>query len=257
MSKQYSVISIAQRLERHGLFAFTSQMLADLLNIDAVRASKILARMRKENLVIRVERGKYLLLGTAPERVLSNPLFIGCHLVTPSYVSFWSGLHYYGYTEQVPLMVQLAVTRRKKSIEFRGTPYKFIVVHPKQFFGYRRDMLGELPIVVADKEKSIIDSLGKPQHAGGISEVSKALKNAIDQLDVETLIEYANRMDNNSLFARLGYLLEMLGQDAKGLNVPNGPVLLDPSRPRTGHYNSHWHIYVNLSTDEMLPEGVG
>jgi predicted transcriptional regulator of viral defense system len=257
MSKQLSLFSIAQILEGNSLFAFNSRTLVDLLKIDAVQASKILARMSEENLVVQVERGKYLLLGLAPERVLSNPLFIGSQLTTPAYVSFWSGLHFYGFTEQVPTMVQLVVTRRKKAIEFQGTVYKFITVAPGQFFGYRREILGELPVVIADKEKTIIDSLNKPQHAGGVSEVAKALKNAIDDLEILTLVEYANRMENRSLCSRLGYLLDLLGLDPQDIDKPKGPVSLDPAKPRGGEYNHRWQIYANIPQDELFPEGVG
>lgn len=257
MSKQLSLISIAQTLESHNLYAFSSRMLVDLLKIEAVQASKILSRMRSENLVAKVERGKYLLLGLTPERVLSNPLFIGCQLATPAYVSFWSALHYYGFTEQVPMVVQLAVTRRKNSIIFNAYTYCFITVTPGQFFGYQQEMLGGQPVLIADREKTIIDSLNRPQHAGGVPEVAKSLKNAGDGLDISTLVEYANRMENTSLCARLGYLLELLEHDPTGIDVPKGPVSLDPSRPRVGEYNKHWKLYTNIPHEELFPEGVG
>lgn len=248
---------MAQLLERHNLYAFSSRTLADLLDIDAAQVSKILTRMGEENLVAKIERGKYLLLGLNPERVLSNPAFIGSQMVVPAYLSYWSALNYYGYTEQVPAVVQIAVTRRKRAIEFRGKVYHFIHLDPKQFFGYRRDMLGELPVVVADEAKAIIDSLHKPKHAGGIAEVGKALKNAVDDLDIDTLVTYANRMGSRSLCARLGYLLEILGVPSQGLEVANGPVSLDPTGPRSGEYNQRWRLYINRSKDEMFPEGAG
>ena len=153
-------------------------------------------------------------------------------------------------------MPRIAVTRRKKLIEFQGTRYHFILLSPEQFFGFRREMLGGLPIVIADEEKTIIDSLSKPWHAGGVSEVAKALKNAVDVLDVPTLVEYANRMGNSSLCARLGFLLELLGKNPRGLEISKGPVALDPKKARKGEYNHHWRVYVNLSPVELFPEGV-
>jgi len=75
--------------------------------------------MEQVGLVARIEQGKFLLLGLTPERVLSNPLYIGCNLITPAYISFWSALHYHGFTEQVPRTTFVATTHRKKEIALR------------------------------------------------------------------------------------------------------------------------------------------
>jgi predicted transcriptional regulator of viral defense system len=62
--------------------------LADLLSLKRRQTYRLVARLKDERLVDEVEKGKYLLLGLEPERVLSNPLFIASHLVTPAYVSY-------------------------------------------------------------------------------------------------------------------------------------------------------------------------
>jgi predicted transcriptional regulator of viral defense system len=65
-----------------------SSLLADLLSLKRRQTYRLVARLKDERLVDEVEKGKYLLLGLEPERVLSNPLFIASHLVTPAYVSY-------------------------------------------------------------------------------------------------------------------------------------------------------------------------
>ena len=77
-----------------------------------MEAYRLAARLKAEGLGEEVEKGKYLLLGLEPERVLSNPLFIASHLAAPAYVSYWSALHYYGFTEQVPLTAFVATTKK-------------------------------------------------------------------------------------------------------------------------------------------------
>jgi predicted transcriptional regulator of viral defense system len=216
--------------------------------------------MEAEGLVARIERGKYLLLGLSPERVLSNPLYIGTHLATPSYVSFWSALHYHGLTEQVPRTVFLATTRKKADIFYRGMTFKFITIQPQSFFGYQREIIADLPVVVADVAKAIIDCLSFPQYAGGFLEVVKSLRAAIereeDPLRSDSLIEYVNRLGNRSLGSRLGYLLELFGQSTEGLIVSHGPLALDPQGPRQGDYNARWKVYINLSLQSLIYEGV-
>jgi predicted transcriptional regulator of viral defense system len=258
MAEILSSISIARQLRRSDLFYFTPSLLADLLGLTQRQAYRLTARLKADGLVDEVEKGKYLLLGLEPEVVLSNPLYIASHLVAPAYVSYWSALHHYGFTEQVPLTTFVATTKKKRPVSYRGFRLHFVAIKPHKFFGYRREEVGDLPIVVADEAKAIVDSLDLPQHAGGIGEVAKALRFALETVDVPTLIEYANRMENKSLGSRLGYLLEISGRPAEGLVHSVSPVKLDPTRPRTGHTAARWQIVVNIPENELADrDGVG
>jgi predicted transcriptional regulator of viral defense system len=258
MAEILSSIYVAQQLQRSDLFYFTPSLLADLLTLTQRQAYRLIARLQADGLVDEVERGKYLLLGLDPERVLSNPLYIASHLIAPAYISYWSALHHYGFTEQVPLTTFVATTRKKRPVSFRGFRFHFAALKPHKFFGYRRERIGDLPTVVADEAKAIVDSLDLLQHAGGIGEVAKALQVALESVDVPTLIDYANRMENKSLGSRLGYLLESFGRSAEGLVHSVSPVKLDPTRPRTGHTVARWQIVVNVPEHELADrEGVG
>jgi predicted transcriptional regulator of viral defense system len=258
MTQQITPISAAQILIQNELFAFNSQTISVLFGLDKFQTLGLLDRMEQAGLVVRVEQGKFLLLGLTPEKVLSNPLYIGCNLVTPAYISFWSALHFHGFTEQSPLTTFVATTRRKKEITFRETHFKFVTCKPGTFFGYRREILAELPVVVADESKSILDSLSLPQYSGGVSEVAKALQIAIlgGSVEVSILFEYAERLQNGSLRSRLGYLLELLGQPTSGLKASKGPVKLDPQKSVRGSYNKHWKLYINIESTDLFPRGV-
>jgi predicted transcriptional regulator of viral defense system len=226
--------------------------------LDKFQTLSLLDRMEQAGLVARIEQGKFLLLGLTPEKVLSNPLYIGCNLVTPAYISFWSALHFHGFTEQAPRTTLVATTRRKKEITFREMNFKFVTLKPVAFFGYRREILAELPVVVADEPKSILDSLSLPYYAGGIPEVAKALQTAVSQesLEMPRLLEYAERLQNASLRSRLGYLLELLGQSISSLKAAKGPVKLDPQNPARGSFNKRWKLYVNIELEDLFPQGV-
>jgi predicted transcriptional regulator of viral defense system len=226
--------------------------------LDKFQTHSLLNRMEQAGLVVRIERGKFLLLGLTPEKVLSNPLYIGSNLTTPSYVSFWSALHYHGFTEQVPRTVFVATTHRKKQVTFREMYFQFVTLKPQHFFGYRRETLADLPVVIADEAKSILDALALPQYAGGIAEVAKALQIAVSvrSLDMPILLEYVERLQNASLSSRLGYLLELLGQSAETLQASKGPVKLDPQKPSRGVFNKQWQLYINVDPEELFPQGV-
>ena len=258
MGQQITPISATQRLLQNELFAFNSRTISALFGLDKFQTLNLLDRMEQDALVVRIEQGKFLLLGLTPERVLSNPLYIGCNVVTPAYISFWSALHFHGFTEQAPRTTFVATTRRKKDITFHEMNFKFITLQPRAFFGYRREMLAELPVVVADEPKSILDSLSLPQYAGGIAEVAKALQIALSQgsLEMPLILEYAERLQNASLRSRLGYLLELLGQSIGSLKPSKGPVKLDPQNPAHGSFNNRWKLYVNIEPEDLFPQGV-
>ena len=257
MAELLSPIYVAQRLRQHDLFYFTPSLLSDLLGLRRRQAYRLIARLEEEGLVVEVERGKFLFLGLEPDRVLSNPLFVASHLVTPAYVSYWSALHFYGFTEQVPLTTFVATTKKKRPVTFRDFRFRFVTVKPYKFFGYRREIVDGLPVVIANEAKAIVDSLDQPRYAGGIPEVAKALRTALEVVDVPTLVEYANRMGDKSLGSRLGYLLEALGSPVEGLIQSASPVKLEPACPRTGHYDSRWRVIVNVPESELKPQGVG
>lgn len=254
--RDLSLVSIARSLKQHDLYGFSTQTFAALFELDAFQAARWLARLEKAELISALERGKYLLLGLTPEKVLANPLFIGNQFVTPGYISYWSALHYYGLTEQVPRMVFIATTYKKAPLTYRGITYHFVQVAPEQFFGYQRENVGDLPVLIADEMKTLVDSLARPQYAGGVSEVAKALHIAREALDVETLVSYANWMGNRSLGSRLGYLLAQIGIQAEGLKISQGPVNLEPNRPRSGPFEATWQVYANRAHEELFPEGV-
>ena len=243
---------IMRRLHDADLYYFSPATLAALFDVPIAKAYEILRRLKAEELVRPVEAGKYLLLGFQPERVLSNPMFIATRPAHPAYVSFWSALHFHGLTEQVPRTVFVATTQKRRPLDFNGARFVFVRVAPYKFFGYQREMIGDLPVLMAEVEKALVDSLDQLRYAGGLLEVAKALYQARQRLDVERLVEYANRMRNRSLCSRLGYLLDRFGQPVKGLEVSQTFVLLDPQGQAEGPYNRRWRVRVNVSNEELL-----
>jgi len=257
MTEQVSPIYIARQLRQRDLFYFTPSLLADLFSLDRRRVYRLIAQLKDKALIAEVEKGKYLLLGLEPTQALSNPLFIASHLVVPAYVSYWSALHFYGFTEQVPLTTFVATTKKKRPVTFRDFRFRYVTVKPRKFFGYRRESIGDLPVLMADETKAIVDSLDLPRYAGGVGEVAQALRGALDKVEVETLVRYANRMGDKSLGSRLGYLLQTLGQPVTGLIQSTSPVKLDVSAPRSGKTDPHWQVIVNVPERWFTSQGIG
>lgn len=182
-------------------------------------------------------------------------LQLSCKLLWPSYVSFWSALNFYKFTEQLPRTLFLATTKKSKSIVFKDKKIVFVKLSPKRFFGYTKIN----DIVIASKEKALIDSLLFPRYSGGIAEVFKCLCNAWSEVEKNILIEYAFRIGNKSLLKRLGFLIELgnLKIDKKILEsikrkIGRGYSKLEPENSKKGEYEKKWGLIINIPREQLL-----
>ena len=245
---------IIRRLHEQSLYYFDIVLFAHLFGVSRLEASQIFKRLKRRELICEVEKGKYLLLGFEPQRVLSEPFFIATRLVQPSYISFWSSLNFYGFTEQTPRTVLVVTTRKKNGVIFGDMRFKYIKLSSHKFFGYQEIRSGDLSYLMADKEKAIVDALDLPRYSGGIAEIFKCMYQGREETEVEKLMEYALRVNNKSLNSRLGYLLSKLGIEARGLraNISLSFVRLDPSKSCSRQWNKEWKVNVNLSEEELF-----
>ena len=201
--------------------------------------------------------GKYLIipLGSEKGKYTLHEFVIASYLVNPYAISYWSALHHYGLTEQIPttVFVQTPARKSKSAMEIFGVNYQIVRVREEKFFGIRKEWIEETSVGITDKEKTIIDCLDKPQYAGGIIEVAKALKSS--SLDRERLTEYALQIDNFAVVRRLGYLCEKMNVP---INLPpprsKKYLLLDPTMPAEGKNDPKWRLVINH--DAVLPESL-
>jgi Predicted transcriptional regulator len=212
----------------------------------------ILSRMEEKGFIERIEKGKYLIipLGSEKGKYTLNEFVIASYLVEPFAISYWSALHHYGLTEQIPntVFVQTPARKKKNRMEIFGVNYQIVRVKDEKFFGIKTEWIEETPVSITDKEKTVIDCLDKPRYAGGILEITKALKTG--SLDYNKLSTYAQKIDNFAVVRRLGYLCEQIGIP---VNLPhprsNKYLLLDPTMPAKGENDPKWRLIINQDTD--------
>ena len=219
----------------------------------------LLYRLESQGWIERIEKGKYMFipLGAEKGKYTLNEFIIGSVLIDPYCISYWSALHYYGLTEQIPSTVFIQTTSRKKKQDMNvfGIRYKIIKIKPEKFFGIRTEWFGKDKIFITDKEKTIIDCLDKPRYSGGVIEVIKGIKE--QSFDKVKIVEYAMKINNTGVIRRLGFLCEYYGIEIKmpplDRNIRNY-LPLDPTMPPEGEKNSKWRLTINLGKDSL--EGV-
>ena len=96
-----------ETLRKNGLIIFKTKDIILLLGVNRTKAYNIIKALKKKGAIEAIKAGLYSLKGT-------NELIIGPYLNWPSYLSFWSALSYYGFTDQLPRTIFYATTRYKK-----------------------------------------------------------------------------------------------------------------------------------------------
>ncbi|MBI2662149.1 type IV toxin-antitoxin system AbiEi family antitoxin domain-containing protein [Candidatus Woesearchaeota archaeon] len=216
--------------------------------------TKLLHDLTRNKWLFRLSRGKYLILpleaGVKPE-FTEHEFIIASKLIEHYYISYWSALNYYGFTEQVSKTVFVATPKRKREMNLLGLKIKFITIKKDKFFGFKKILVNNRPVNIADKEKGIVDCLDLPRNCGGIVEVIKAIDSAKEELDFRKLKDYAKRMKNQAIMNRLGYILELLGIETR-FKAGKHYVFLDPLIKNKISYNAKWKIIENIPKTDLL-----
>jgi len=231
---------VIYEMKTRDIVVFTPRDVRHFLGVSRDNAYRIINSMDRKGLIERIERGKYILKDVEEGLDVRE---IVSHLFSPVYIAFWSAMHFHGMTDQVPRKTFVATTKRKRNLWLQGQEIVFVTIKRELFFGY--ELYGK--VIASDREKTIIDCLRQPEYAGGIDQTFDAVD---ENLDLQSLIEYAKIAKSSAVASRLGYML-----DNKGL-IDRSDALrqmittytkLDPFRGKF-EPNSKWKVYVNMES---------
>ena len=233
---------------------FTVDDAVEILKEKKSSVTKLLHDLTRTKWLFRLSRGKYLILpleaGVKPE-FTEHELIIASKLVEPYYISYWSALNHYGFTEQVSKTVFVATIKRKREMNLLGLKIKFVTIKENKFFGFKKSLVNNHPVNIAEKEKVIVDCLDLPRNCGGVIEIIKTIDSAKEELDFRKLEDYAKKMKNHAVINRLGYILELLNIETK-LKPSKHYVFLDPLLKNKISYNTKWKIIENIPKTGLL-----
>jgi predicted transcriptional regulator of viral defense system len=243
------------KIAEKGLSIFTFEQ-AQALWSPPERTPDALYRLTQKGWLLRLERGIYLLipLEAGPARAWTeNGFIIAQYLVDPAAVAYWSALHYWNMTEQIPQVIFVQTTRRKQSTEIAGMKFRFVTVIDGHFFGLTSVFIAGKTAQVTDREKTLVDCAARPDLCGGIFQLAQALKSNHSQLNWDKLDQYLKQWDGGTVVKRLGYLVEALklpNQEDR-LNrwqslISRGISLLEPGAGIHGPIRTRWQVRVNV-----------
>ncbi|MEO6328190.1 MAG: type IV toxin-antitoxin system AbiEi family antitoxin [Ginsengibacter sp.] len=178
---------------------------------------------------------------------------------TTFYIGYYSAMEIHSRVTQPSLREQIVVARQIKPalVKIKGHKFQFIFHNENHFFGSKNmwiDNFNKVPC--SDLEKTFVDCLYKPDYAGGITEIAKALFKSKEKIDYEKLLEYCKKFKAQSVIKRLGFLFETLNIDNPVLEklrrlMKPSFVLLEPSFEKKGKLISKWSIQQNIETTDI------
>lgn len=243
---------------------FTIQEASELLKKSSRDAVKKLMRdMVNRGLLLRLKDGVYWMI---PYEQEATAYFPNWHLVAQYlvgdagyYIGYYSALEIHSMITQPSLQEQIVVNKQIKPsvLKIKGHKFQFIYHNTHHFFGIKHTWIdGFNKAPCSDLEKTFVDCLYKPDYAGGITEIAKALFKSRDKIDFDKLFNYCKQFKAQSVIKRLGLLLDILKinhpiverlQQAKTQSV----ILLEPSYEKKGKLVSKWSVQQNIDTSDI------
>jgi len=234
-----------------------------LPNSKASAVRELLSDMTKRGLLMRLKAGLYHIIPyeVNAETFMPDWHLLAEHLVKDSkhYIGYYTALQIHGLITQPSLKEQIVVSKqfRPSEIKIKEIPFQFIYHNEKHFFGAKKIWIDNYnKAMCSDLEKTIIDCLFKPDYAGGIVEIARAIYVSKDKINYDILLEYVKKFDSQAVIKRLGFLLEILEINTHIISelhklVTISDIVLDTELPKTGKRNSRWSIQQNLETETI------
>ncbi|MDQ2728409.1 MAG: type IV toxin-antitoxin system AbiEi family antitoxin domain-containing protein [Actinomycetota bacterium] len=242
---------------------FTAAEAAEVLSISPAESSRFLGYLSRKGWLSRVRRGMYLTVpldAAQPGQWAEDPWVVAAKVFEPCYIGGWSAAEYWDLTDQVfrdVVVVTSRQTRGRRHV-LQGMP--FVVTKrtsDKLNFGVRPVWRGQTRVSVSDPTRTVVDLLDDPSIGGGIRHVASELGEYLrsEHRDEGRLVEYGDAVGNRGVFKRLGWLLELEGEDGILLERCRarrsaGLVKLDPTVRGDGRIVRRWGLRVNVALDE-------
>ena len=245
-------------LARQDKIIFTT---AEARNILKKNPKKIMFNLIESKWVLPLKKGLYAIvpLEIGPKGAddfLIHDFIIASYLTKPYFISFWSALNYYGFSDQIPSTVFIATNKSLKPLEIINTKFLFIKLSKNKFLGLTKIKIEDHEIKIADKNKTIADCLDHPEHSGGLEEVARSIFFSHKEFSISRIKDYAFQMKNLTILKRLGYILEKTGlmdeyaDHFHDFKPSKGYSKLDTISRTKGKYNEKWQLLINAEIDQ-------
>lgn len=239
-----------------------------MLGGSAKAADHVIESLRRKGWLERASWGRYLLVPPeqGPDALGdSNLLALASRIADPYYIGFGTAAAHYGLTTQHRNVILLVTPARLRHRKLGESRVRIVNQALGKFFGFEPvDVLG-YSVMMSDREKTAIDCIDHPEHAGGVAEAAVILATASRRFDWPKAADYLARMSSGALVRRFGWLTDHVKADIPGqirvrlheLAASSRSTWLgsDPARARAADdaigFDQTWRVFVNVAAKEL------
>lgn len=254
------VLGLVERGEK----SIGRQEIVEILGTSPQAADHVIRSLRRKGWLERASWGHYLLV--PPDMgsdVLgeSNVLALAGKIVAPYYFGYGTAAAHYGLTTQHRHVIWLVTLARVRNRRLLNAEVRIVNPVQRKFFGFAPvDVLGH-PVMMSDREKTVIDCIDRPCLAGGEGEAAVILATACRDLDWCKATNYLEQTGSQTLIRRFGWLADHAGAQMpenadrrlRELASGSGKSFYGPKRPWPGAigYQGSWRLVVNVGEEEL------
>jgi len=241
----------------------TSQDVAKQFDLSRPLATQILLRLERKGWLQRGKQGAYIfvpLSSLTPETMPEDPWALAMEFFAPCYISGFTAAEYWELTEQIFNTVVVYSTRpqRRTTQKLANVTFRIHRIAESGLFGTKKIWRNNIPVLVADPHRTLIDVLDNPELGGGgrhMLDIAHAYWKS-GKADPQLLLQYAARLERGAIFKRLGFSAESWGAVTQEWlsqckeHVSAGISKLDPSGSDKGKILTRWRLRINLPLGE-------
>lgn len=149
-----NVISAQKTLLARKIAIFSIKDFSRIFKVAPKTARAFLSYNTKTGAFKRVKRGAYCLASEPPTK-----FEVANYLYQPSYLSFETAMSYYSLIPETVYTIISATTKLQKTYQFEEQAYQYIQIKKNFFFGYSPIKIRDKTVLIADKEKALLDYL--------------------------------------------------------------------------------------------------
>lgn len=235
--------AVVLRFGRIVTFDQVAEIAGDSISREALRQR--VAQMSKAGWLIRLKRGVYLVVTDISTLgfVDVSPLIIAQALNNTSYISFESALQYHGLFDQMLARIDSVTMLTTKTYQVLETTYAFSKIQPGYYFGFQNEQVGGQTVVIAEKEKAILDLLYFRSSTYTASLVLEKLESSREDFDLKKLKAYSAHY-SLGMVRKVGFLLDLIGVDISDFATTevknNSYTRLTTTADQ---FNAKWRLY--------------
>lgn len=266
MANQYKYLgAFIDEQRSNGKYSFTTEGLDKELDISENALKKALQRLKKQELVVMVRKGFYVIVppeyrakGIIPTSLYVHDLMK--FLNRDYYVGLLNAAAYHGAAHQQPQNYSIIT----EGIALRPIKNDKVGIH---FFikkkWNKRDIIKKKVetgyINISSPELTALDLVNYYNKVGGFNRVATVIEELKEVIQVDKLIEAAKRYEEITVIQRLGYLFEYVLEEKELSstlyryleNIRYYPILMRPqkAKPENMTTGNKWKVVSNIEIE--------